>query len=413
MELPASESASLVLALTAPSLLWLFLRFAESLWRQHKALKHHLKNALFSTDSNNKTSNSSSKAFAIHVLTGLPLVLTAPYLAYLMVPGVLMDNVDNGSAVNGFAVGFLKFLSTALIVVNSTVVFWIVPHPSRYQSYGVDQRAFVRGLAIMYVAGLQFTAMPLSCLIFLARNTTNNDMVDAAVPLVAAIMTPLLYWWTVLICASELYSSQFQWEHQFWARPILTHCMGHGLKQKSKLTAAFINADTPKKRAAQVVMFCIFGAVGVLASVQAVGFLTETVAGVATQRTTIGRAQELYFVVLSLYLTLIMSAGFFTMSQSIFDADLSAAAASSKQQEDKQKKNDDYNETTATQKVSSEPLLTMGEVKVLVETLLTQALPVALLVVGPEWVGMTSFADFVGPFLLWNPCVVAAASTSN
>ena len=103
---------------------------------------------------------------------------------------------------------------------------------------------------------------------------------------------------------------------------------------------------------------------------------------------TIPRLQELYFVVLVLYLTLIMSAGFFTMSQSIFEED-------------------EFRQRNPGKTVPALIVLTMGEVKVLAETLLTQALPVMLLAVGPEWVGMTSIGDFVLKFLLWRPCVEA------
>lgn len=346
------SGASTVAILTVPSIFWLCYRIGEILWRQHKALKHHIGQA-FSSNTTTRQGHG-IVAFAAHVFTGLPLLLAAPYLAYLLVPSDRLFRVED--AMSPTTLLLMGVVGSALVVANASAFLWILPHPSRYQAYKVDQRSFVRALGILYVASLQFTAMGLSACMLLVGNHV--------LQLIVSCLVPAMYLWTIAICFCEISNPNFAWEYQFWARPILAK-LGHGLKSKSKVTSAFLGGvDERRGKAVQYLLYSIFCAAGLLAFVQSVAMLQYCL---YPSKVPVPRTQELFFVIFVLYMTIVMSAGFFTMIQTIFDGE--------------KRPND---------------------AKLVAEVMLTQAIPVLLLYVGPAWIGIPSFSEFIYRFIFWS-----------
>ena len=352
MGLRSIPTASMVAVLTVPSILWLFYRFGEILLRQHKALRHHIGQALSSITRQQQHQHSHGQglvAFAAHVLTGLPLLAAAPYLAYLLVP-------DDQGGIEESSTIVMSFLGIALVVANAPAFLWILPHPSRHGAYKVDKRSFVRGLGILYVASLQFTAMGMSALLLLTENFALKSTLS--------LVVPAIYLWTVAICACECANPKFPWEHQFWASPILAS-IGYGMKSKSKVASAFVDGSDTRRNAMQYLLYSIFGVAGILAFVQSMAMLQSCI---DPPTIPMPRAQEQFFVVFFLYVTIVMSSGFFTMIQTIFDSE-------------------------------KQPI--QNDTKLLAEVMLTQAVPILLLQVGPAWIGANSFSEFFYRFILW------------
>mmetsp|Transcript_2780 Transcript_2780/g.4162 ORF Transcript_2780/g.4162 Transcript_2780/m.4162 type:complete len:310 (-) Transcript_2780:373-1302(-) len=278
-------SHGLIIAfVTATGILWIFARLSAIVIRQRKPLQFHVKQALLDRG----RTQINSIMFALHVVVGLAITGVSPYLAYLCVPPPgKIGSTDTNFGIFSMHKQFLILCATIMTAVFLSVL-WLIPHPSKYQMYGCNsERGLTRGISLLVVSALQFTAMgivPLGLLVPVLRTPLT----------VVAVVT---YFWTCVVCAAEL--ANFAWERMYMRFGLHWIIGKIGPKTKSKLTQAFLGAEAIMLQA-QWIIFLVVGAIG------GVQCLFMLLGWFFQQDNPVSQRQEMFYVIAILLQNVIM-----------------------------------------------------------------------------------------------------------
>lgn len=347
-----TDPKNLVALITTPTIAWVFARFTLIARRQQGHIRFQLRRSF-----NEGRVSASSLAFSIHVLLGFGLLCFAPYLAYLSVPPT-DHNAATSYVPSMIERALLIALAVALITVNASVL-WLIPHPCGYKQYGcATQRELVSSLTILTIAAVEFIAMAMAAL----------GLLIPALKVFFVGPTVLMYIWCAMVCICEL--ADVPWEEHWWGLATL-QLARRGPDRKSKLTQTYINMSDNLTAARSVVRmsFAIPAMLGAMQNAAIVFNWTFRPSGVPP-------GQEVFFILFSLFSTLIMSAGFFTQAQLIF-------------------------EISAAEGLGNFNQLILLKIVLGMEVFFTQVLPITLLIIGPNWTGHESTKEFNLYWFFW------------
>lgn len=409
------ESSSIAAALvTTPTILWLYGRLASILRRNWRSLRFHLGQSLGTTTTTTTTTatakqgttikRTSNLSFAVHVITGLGVATAAPYLAYLIVcvPTIGDAAADDDkialTAPSSPHYVPLVLISTLLLTANASVL-WLLPHPDLYKLYDcANRRAMVRALSLLYAGSVQFVAMTVAVLAMLVHPSLfrqHQQQQQLVLVVRTALMgaTLVLYAWTLAICACEF--RHVPWEDCY---PMANRGgrAGSGLllwpaaslatmsTKKSTLTLAYVRSDDLAKNVQYGIMFSVGAVAGLQNAVMLVRWWSVFYGGIHNRDDEdsnsflpppVSIGQETFYVLVSNYLTLVMSVGFFTVAQVTFSMHST--------QDEKQRE--------------------MLQRTLTVDVVVSQALPLLLLAaVGPQWCDCeVSLMQFYYHWFLW------------
>jgi len=307
----------LTTAITSPSILYLFVRFAHIFADRWRSLRHHV------------LRGGITSALAVHVIGGIALLGTTPYLAYLCVPPTRSNpddtwQSDSSSSSSSSSVvqqhRYALFAITIILTIINANVFFLLPHPLlRHKEYKTTQRMMVRSVTLFHACVLQFVAMSLGPIAFLSQND-----VFAGITL---LVVTILYAITVAISYCEM--RHVPWEESPLARVIFATCIAYGTSAKSTLVSNAIN-DTKMVRSTMMyrILFGIGIYAGIQSAMQCIRFLLlfhlnnndddDSNNNNNLQLLLLQPPDpnlEDWFIVLMTYTTVIMSASFFSFSQ--------------------------------------------------------------------------------------------------
>lgn len=321
--------------LTAPSVIWIYLRFFNIFWQRYRVISHHAKTG-------------GARMF-IHLTSGFLLLLALPLMALLCIP----PHSRAGSWIieSRTTDSILIIVGIFLLAVNGSTT-WLLPHPKRYGEYKsqMSQRLFAKSVSLIHATNFQFLAMTLSAFGVL------SDITLLKVHLFG--MSFLLYIVSLVICIWEL--NNYAWEENNKIKDYIFPFIPHGPISKSNVIGGMgeITEETNVYNAIVYILLAVGGWGQFQVSLQLLQVLLPQFWPHPSQ------AVQDFFPVLVIYMTLVMDAGFFTLTQSM-----------------------------------SMKNLFWGDI------LLTQALPVLLNLLGYEWVtsihGKDSGINFMKEQLLW------------
>jgi hypothetical protein len=338
-----------VLVTTVPPFVWLLLRFAAIFYERGKQIVYHIK-----TD---------GVVAAFHIVVSLSIVVLVPYMIWLnFVPDEPAEaNLwvfrDGGPLGNHRVI--VRVLSILMFCVNITVMP-MLPAPYRYKQYDMSLRDFCRTLAVHYLGGVQFAAMSLQCIFLLDRG-----WLPTPITLLLGLFVVFIYTFACVVAGFELFAPSFPWEHYLLPSALTEPTTKRKATKSRLMTTAH---EILQQSGAGGPMFGSLFVVGTLACVQVICQMYRIYSGAP-----IWHRFDDFFVTSLLYMSVIQMAGFFsTFSPPLKDGNPIG------------------------------DLLPKGQRGQLAEVLLTQFIPILLLVAGPYWTNLSG-ADWRYCFLTWCP----------
>lgn len=342
-------STKVVLCTTLPSFIWLVLRFTAIYWERGRQILYHCKN--------------DGLIAAFHIIVSMGLVMLVPYMIWLNLlpeedPALNLWIFREGGPLGSHRVA-VRVLSLLMFCVNITVVH-MLPGPSRYKQYDMSLRQFMRTLAVHYLGGVQFAAMSLQCILLLDR-----PWLPTGATFALGLVVVFIYSFAGIVAGFETFGGSVAWEHFMLPRSWLAPT-----KARKKTTSRLMTQahEMLQISGAGIPMFGSLFVVGGLACVQVVCQLTRI-----WNEEPIWHRFDDFFVTSLLFMSVIQMAGFFvTFSPPLKEGNPIG------------------------------DLLPKGQAGQLTEVILTQFFPIALLMAGPHWTGLSG-SDWAYCFITWCP----------
>lgn len=288
----------LTVVLTLPTIVWIYLRFAIITNQRYSKIRHHIQ--------------SQGLRIYLHLISGVFVLILVPYLAYLTRPRKLHDKDSISSDIFFLCVGL------ALAILHLTTIC-LLPHPKRFREYYCkDQkkkltleqssRKFIKVLTWFHASNIQFMAMDLSAIAIII----NKKSTLIAITILVASFS--LYLTSIFVSILEI--KNIPWESNNSVQRHFFPIFPFGVKSKSNLTERAMNNSSKIFQTS----FPFFMIIGTIAAIQTACQIHQLVLEGSSMPS---RSVQEFFVTLLIYMTTVMDAGFFALSQSPSEVSLS------------------------------------------------------------------------------------------
>lgn len=296
-----------------------------------------------------------------HILAGIFVLALAPFLAYLCIPpaqrleSTFAFMSENEEAITTVA-------ATLLIVVNLSVLF-LVPHPTRSGEYRnkCPHRFYIKAITNIHSGNLSFLAMTLMAVAVSSDAGGMNQTVW--IPELSAVCLSLL---ATCIYISTIISAFLAFkDSHLEAFPLVKSyilpCMPKGVKSRSNMIGIPPGEDLGEAQAGLNISLIIFVMVDAYAAVEGFFIFVHSAFPGVLGLSRPEQQLERFYVIMVLYMSLVMNAGFFVLAQN-----------------DKTKW------------------------VIVADVILTQFLPVLLTFIGPAWMQGNGSSSFLWQLTFWS-----------
>jgi len=248
-----------------------------------------------------------------HILAGFSLLALAPLLAYLCIPPA--QRLESTLAKVNEKEDVLTTAAAALLIVVNSSTILLVPHPTRSLEYRnrCPRRFYIKAITNIHTCNLTFLAMTLMAVAVSlgAGGLRKAVWIPGLGAVLLSFLATCLYIGIIIASCLAIYDVPF--EVYPWVKSILFPCMPKGIKSRSNLIAS--SGDLEEDQYVVNISLIITVATDIYAAAQGFCiFMQSAFPGVLGLSRPEQKLERFYVIVL-LYSSLVMNAGFFVIAQ--------------------------------------------------------------------------------------------------